>query len=229
MRVLVGCPTSDIFEYCLNEFLERIKNLSYNSYDILIIDNSKDDNYLNLIKEKIKNNKKINAVKGPYFEDWRQRVVHSRNLIIDYTIKNNYDYLLSVDQDVILPKDVIEKLLKFNKEIISGVYYGFFLIDGVKKLRPLLYKYRDNKKYNLELNEVENESLIRVDECGAGCLLIKRNVLEKGIKFGLLEDPKTTDDVYFCQKATEAGFEIFAYTGVKAKHMVLGRKRPYDE
>lgn len=157
------------------------------------------------------------------------RVVHSRNLIIKYFLENNYDYLLSLDQDVIPPKDVIEKLLKFQKDIISGVYYGFFLIDGVKKLRPLLYEYtEDGRKRNLNLDEVKDEKLIKVKECGAGCLLVKKDVLKK-VKFGLLPDKTTTDDVYFCHKAREAGYEIFAYTGVKAKHLVLGRKRPYDE
>lgn len=224
MRVLVGCPTSDIFSYCIGEFLERVRNLSYSSYDILMVDNSKNDDYYKTLK-----GRGINTLKGLYFDDWRQRVVHSRNMIIKHALENNYDYLLSLDQDVIPPTDVIETLMGFEKDIISGVYYGFFMVGGVKKLRPLLYRHINGGKQNLNLNEVEGKSLIEIDECGAGCLLIKRGVLKK-VKFGLLpEDITTTDDVYFCHKAKKAGFGIFAYTGVKAVHKVLNRKRPYDK
>jgi hypothetical protein len=45
-----------------------------------------------------------------------------RNLIAHYAIQNNFDYVLFVDYDMILPKDTLTRLLSYDKDIISGVY-----------------------------------------------------------------------------------------------------------
>ena len=44
-RVLVGCPTSDSHAYCLDGYMKSVLSLDYTFYDVLIIDNSKDENY----------------------------------------------------------------------------------------------------------------------------------------------------------------------------------------
>ncbi len=44
-KVLVGCPTSDYKEECLEEYAEAVKNLSYDNYEVLLIDNSKGNEY----------------------------------------------------------------------------------------------------------------------------------------------------------------------------------------
>ena len=35
-KVLVGCPVSDYHEYCTEQYIQAIKNLTYNNYDILL-------------------------------------------------------------------------------------------------------------------------------------------------------------------------------------------------
>lgn len=243
-KVLIGCPSSETFDYCLNEFLLGIKSLTYPNYDLLIVDNSKTDDYLKKLKSL-----EINTIKGPYKDDYRERIALSRNIIVDKALEGNYDYLFSVDQDIVLPKDAVEKLMQFNKEIISGVYYGYFMINGVKKLLPLLYgeptkeefermkelgnlpanvkSHREMKK-QFSLAELREEKLMEIKYCGSGCLLIKKDVLKK-IRFGLeKDDPTTTDDIYFCNRARENNIKLFAFTGVKCKHMVLKRKREID-
>lgn len=243
-KVLIGCPTSETFDYCLDEFLGGIRNQTYKNYDLLIVDNSKTDSYIKKLKSL-----SINAIKGPYKDNYRERIALSRNIMVDKALKRNYDYLFSVDQDIVLPKDAIEKLMQFNKEIISGVYYGYFMVNGVKKLLPLLYgeptkeefermkeqgNLPDNVKSHKELKKQFNleslreEKLMEIKYCGSGCLLIKTDVLKK-IRFGLEKDnPTTTDDIYFCNRAREQNIKIFAFTGVKCKHMILKREREID-
>ena len=46
-KVLVGAPVCDLYEYCFDEFLDTIKGLNYDNYDILLVDNSKDDKFFN--------------------------------------------------------------------------------------------------------------------------------------------------------------------------------------
>src|SRR3989344_246742 len=134
-RVLVGCPTSFHKEYCLKEYAESIKSLAYKHYDILLVDNSPNDEYLQKIKSL-----GINAIKGPYNENARDRIVISRNILKEYAIKNNYEYLLSLEQDVMPPKDIIERLLGHNKKVISGIYFARNAIGNGISLIPLAYK-----------------------------------------------------------------------------------------
>src|SRR3989344_7760848 len=101
-RILVGAPISDMYRYCLEEFLTAIKSFSYDNYDILLIDNSEKDELYRELLERGFNVKKI-----PYHKKTRERVVRAHNLLREYALKQGYDYLLNLDQDVIPPSDAI--------------------------------------------------------------------------------------------------------------------------
>ena len=38
-RVLVGTPHSDVKNYCIDKYIETVKNLSYGNYEVLVVDN----------------------------------------------------------------------------------------------------------------------------------------------------------------------------------------------
>ena len=44
-KVLVGCPTYSGMEYCLDKYAKTVKSLTHPNYDILLVDNSKDNSY----------------------------------------------------------------------------------------------------------------------------------------------------------------------------------------
>ena len=74
-KVLVGCPTSFHKEYALKQYADAVKSLNYDNFDVLLVDNSQDDVYLNKIKEH-----RLNVIKGPYFESAIKRIIESRNI-----------------------------------------------------------------------------------------------------------------------------------------------------
>src|SRR3989344_5621889 len=124
-KVLIGCPTSDFKAYALERYANGLKGLTYNNFDILIVDNSKDDSYLKSIRKL-----GLNAVKGLYSELARQRIVDSRNILREYVLNNGYDYFFSLEQDVIPPRDIIQRLISHKKDIISGLYFTYQNIKG---------------------------------------------------------------------------------------------------
>ena len=222
-RVLVGCPTSDYHEYCVNEYIDRIKNLSYKNYDILLVDNSKtDDYYKKLLKLGVK------VIKTKYFENAKDRIVDSRNILRRYAIENNYDYLLSLEQDVIPEKNVIDELIKHKEKIVSGVYFNNFPKDGKDRFLMCLWVNRGDDKetiYHIDEIELHKPKVIEITACGLGCILLHKDVLEK-IEFRYEKDAIPFDDVYFCMDVKKKGFKIYANTGVVCKHLFL--KRPWD-
>ena len=226
-KVLLGCPTSFHKEYALKEYAEAVKTLDYDNYDILLVDNSPDDIYLNKIK-----NLGLNVIKGKYFESAIKRIIISRNLLREYTIKNNYDYLFSLEQDVIPNKDALTKLISHNKEIVSGIYFVHNIIDGKRMLIPQIFIELPNKTSNLPdmrwLTEEEFNSngLIKIVSCGMGCVLIHRNVLEK-IEFR--SENEVFDDRFFAIDLYKKNIPMYCDISVKCKHLILNRPYPWNK
>ncbi len=234
-KILVGCPTYVGKGYCLKEYAETVKALDYDNYDVILVDNSEGDSYFKEIREK--------GLKAWHLEPKelaaRERIAVCRNLLRKMTLEN-YDYLLSLEQDVIPPKGILKGLLKHKKKIVSAVY-NMRMDDG--KNWPLLWRFIDKeeaeefadknpgikpkideirekgllcKRYNL--GELPKNKLIKIAACGLGAVLIHKDALKK-IAFKSGKGKRAYDDMFFCQDAIRNGFEIFADTGVACGHL----------
>ena len=122
-KILVASPTYKGMKYCIDKFIKQIKNLTSPDYDILIVDNSEDDAFFNELKKY-----QIKVIKDNCQKEKIHKLINSRNIIIDYALKNNYDYIFMMDCDVIPPENIIEELLKCNKDIVSGLYFNYFMV-----------------------------------------------------------------------------------------------------
>jgi 2-polyprenyl-3-methyl-5-hydroxy-6-metoxy-1,4-benzoquinol methylase len=145
-----------------------------------------------------------------------------RNLMAHYTINNRYDYIYFVDSDMILPEDSLIKLLSHNKGIVSGLYIQRRLEAKI----PEMYRRRPNGGVtNLSMDELEDNTLMEIESCGFGGVLIKREVLEKvGYPYFFYKhsiDFKDTvsEDVYFCLKAESKGYKTYLDTSLKYNHI----------
>lgn len=240
-NILVASPTYKGMKYCHNRFFNRLKNLTYSNYDILIIDNSEDNGYFN----ELKNEKGIIALKYNSSEKNKMtRLIESRNKIIKYALENEYEYLLMMDSDVIPPENIIEELLSCNKDIVSGLYYNYFMSSGKLKILPVAWKTITEKEFeeikkkvnlppsvkscldlrrHLTPKEANSNELLEVFYPSAGCMLISRKVFEK-VRYGLLDmagiNAHTSDDIYFITKAREFGFKVYCYTKIKCNHLL---------
>ena len=212
-KVLVGCPTWEGKKYCLKEYAEALKKLDYDNFDVLIVDNSEKDFYLEELKKA-----GLNAVKSAWLPKARDRIIASRNLIKEYALKNGYDYFFSLEQDVIVQPDTLKKLLSQNKKIISGIVMNNLPVGNTVKMMPMIYVSHKLDATGLDYiseEELKKSQLIEVKACALGCVLIHKDVLAK-IKFRYTGG---FDDMMFCKDAIDAGFKIYADTGVKLKHL----------
>ena len=216
-KVLVGCPTSDHKSYCIDKYVEAVKSLTYKNYDILIVDNSKENSYSERIKEL-----GLNVIKSVHHEGARDRIIESRNILRKETLDKGYDYFLSLEQDVIPQKDVIERLIRHSEMVVSGLYFAVNLVKGKNVLRPLLWANFDpktrlmyclNKEYALNSND-----FVEICACGLGCVLIHREILED-IKFRYESETDGFDDMFFCRDVRGKNIKIFADLSVKCRHL----------
>ena len=241
-KILVAAPTYNMMKYCQDKFFDRIKNLSYPEYDILIVDNTRGGEYSKELES-------IGGMKVIHDNTTEEknifRLISSRNKILDYALENNYTHIMMFDVDVIPPVNIIEELLECNKDLVSGLYYNYFNANGGVKYLPVSWKHlteeefkevktkyklpeivktRTDLRRHLTKQETDSNELHKVAFPSAGCMLIKRVVFEK-VRYGLLEKPgfnlKAGDDIYFIIKARDFGFIPYCHTKLKCEHLVL--------
>ena len=154
----------------------------------------------------------------------------ARNEIVECALRDGAEHVLFLDSDVIFPPHSFQQLLlrqRNNPEhkITSGVYWS-----------------KSNPCFPLIFHEAGRGSFMdwRVGDyikagyaIGMGLVLIHTDVLKAikppwfKINYGLNTDTETglsmsasiTEDLYFCEKATEAGFEIWVDTAIQAGHL----------
>ncbi len=216
-QILIGCPNAVEKRYCLKQYVEGLKQLTWKDKEIFIVDNSPTSEFAEEM-QKIE----LNVARDIRLENVKERIAHSRNIIRDKVLSEGYDYFLSLESDVIPPPDLIERMLAANVPAITGVYFTIYTVNGEPKMRPLVWKAHDDKQMTFMNEEVKaargkKREVVPVKASGLGCMLIHRSVLEK-IKFRATTE--SFDDMPFCQDLEKNGFTLYADLTLICKHHV---------
>lgn len=147
---------------------------------------------------------------------------HARNTAVAGALQNRFDYLLFLDDDVLTPPDVFNLLERHNQPIVSGLYY--------RRNEPVVPVALVKSNGSYVWASVELNKFYEVDMVGAGCLLIRRDVLTRlsypwfnwSVHDKSDSTLKCSEDFYFCDKARENGYNIFLDTSVNCKHIGFG-------
>lgn len=129
------------------------------------------------------------------------------------------DYLMFLDSDNIAPPDVISRLLAHKKDVVCGLYP---LKD--RPFLPVMYKYWKRKEQNNgkalyhNIMEYERGALLKVDGAGTGCMMIHRRVFEKIPPPWFSFTEGGTEDMFFCRKLEEHGFDLWVDTSLEVGH-----------
>jgi len=198
-RILIGIVTYSGKEYCLDDFIisltEIIADCVNNNIDfgVRFFDNSDGYDYSNKIR-----GRGFDVTKCGKFDDPRENICNSYNALRNYFLDHDYTHLLTLEQDVMPPKDVINKLLKQDKSVIGAWYH----IGAGKHLRPVVcvgksisITTNERSQYNIpnevktkfkfdfiDSEELNDPCIMQVYSMGLGCVLMTREILEK-IKF----------------------------------------------
>ncbi len=216
MKVLVGCPTYRNKEYALKDYAEAVKNLQHDGFDVdvLLVDNSAGNEYFEKIKTA-----GLPVVKGPWLPSARDRIAASRNILREKVLNEGYDYLFSLEQDVIPAPDTLQKMLAHRKKIVTGVVYNHMPYGSEIKLLPMLFAqhpYDPTGLWYVNEKELEVPALKSVLACHLGCTLIHRDVLDF-VTFRYFGN--TFDDMAFSKDSIDHGFLLLVDTAIKPKHL----------
>lgn len=144
----------------------------------------------------------------------------TRNILVEELLKSDCDWLLFLDTDVIVPPDIIMRLLAHRKPIMSALYYTRF-----PPIEPAMWVGEgDGKK---SIGYVPGD-IVEAQYVGMGACLIHRTVFEKISKPWFrwtqgFEENGVGEDFFFCKKARESGYHIYVDTAIVCKHEVMGQ------
>lgn len=157
---------------------------------------------------------------------WGYNVEQVRNIMVNWMLLNGFDYMLSVDSDIILPQDALIRLLAAQTPtvgITSGVYIQ--RKEGVRIPEVYVHNPETGGQRNMDINLVQGDMRIEVEGVGFGCCLVSRAVFEavgnpwfeyrSNIEFHKV----VSEDVDFCTKARAKGFRVVLDTGIKCGHI----------
>ena len=161
----------------------------------------------------------IGELKGFAFqvEPGPSSIAHKRNLIVQSFLQhpNAPEYLVFLDSDMVFPKGMIPRLLGHHKDIVGVLYPQrlppFKVIGGVGNISEWTSQNPGN-------------GLQPVDVLGAGVLIVRRKVLAAIPRpwfSSELTPGSDSEDVYFCAKARDHGFDLWCDTDLEVGHMTF--------
>ena len=142
-----------------------------------------------------------------------------RNMTIRKALEGGYDYLFSVDTDLVLEEHTLQQLLADDKDCVAGLFWT----NGWSNA----WMYDQVTENNLP--EWQEPGLYRVGGTGA-LFLIKRKVLEAGVDYTPIPNLRKAvfgEDRHFCIRAVCNGFEIWADNHCQPVH--LYKNKHYDD
>lgn len=144
----------------------------------------------------------------------------ARNEIGKIAQAGDYDYVLMVDSDTLIPPDTLDLMLDPPADVVLGVCPRKNTKDGKSAIVKLdSPSYHDNYYYS-ELPEGRT----RVKGGGFACALVKTSVFTQldypWFQYVTNEDWSTlSEDYYFCQQAGMFGVEIYMDPRVRCGHL----------
>ncbi len=132
------------------------------------------------------------------------------------------DYLFMVDDDMVSPDDLFEKLHADNKDIVAPLAFTRNFPH-----KPVIYRCEDgwdevshcDRFTNFPIMNYPKDRLFQCDAVGFGAVLIKVDVLRKMPSPWFMNPYKTGEDIHFCYEAKKYGFTTWMDTRIKLGHV----------
>jgi GT2 family glycosyltransferase len=154
--------------------------------------------------------------------DWglSNDIAGARNLLVKRSLEVGSEWILFIDDDHVYPDDLLIRLLSHDKDMVCSLY-----LARQQPFAPVAYSHREDNAYiPLILPNLPETGLIPIHAAGASGMLI-RSELFRAIEYPWFEHGRVgelwnaSEDLIFCEKAHDAGFEIWLDLEARLGHM----------
>jgi hypothetical protein len=157
---------------------------------------------------------------------WGREIGEARNHIVRQALKSNVQYILFLDDDVMVPPDIFLKLRNHDTDIASALY-----CTKSNPAYPLIFESEGDGCFE----DWKLGDIIKTWGCGLGATLINTDIFRSGkikepwfktTKLEAINDPdgsgwhwrSGTEDLYFYTKVMDAGYDLIVDTSVQCDH-----------
>lgn len=133
-------------------------------------------------------------------------VAMQRQQLVVEALETSCTHILWLDSDMVFPTNTLQVLLSHDKDIVACNYS-----TRVQPHKPVAFR----SSNDLDARLGESDGLTKIFAVGMGCMLVKRHVYENMEKpyFSITWNKDYTnlvgEDIYFCTKAHESGYDIY--------------------
>lgn len=148
----------------------------------------------------------------------------ARNAIVDAAMQTNSDWLLMLDDDMIIDPNttqrvsnaysLIQKLLDHKKDIIGALYY-----QRGGGCPPVTMMRVGESGYRFLRDDELVGGLQKVDVAGGGCLLVNMRVFDHIQRPYFEPEFNYGTDVQLCRKAQDLGYEVWLDSSIELGHL----------
>lgn len=200
------------------------------------------DNHLNVashigkIQEQWKWEKRDTRYEFGWFSTGRLLTAFAREKLAENALKQDFDFILMMDNDMLYPIDFIECMLldmEQNPHIDILAPLAFMRNPPHYAVMYIVeegYNGETKKEYyvNKFVKDYPKDKLVECDAVGFGAALIRTSLLKKMRPPFFMSTTGSGEDVWFCYSAKkQAGARVFMDTRIKLAH--LGNSIVIDE
>ena len=146
----------------------------------------------------------------------------ARERLTEFALAANVDYILMIDDDMIVPMDLFEKLYRHNVDIVAPLAFM-----RVPPHQPVMFKFDEGWDPQQRLdyficNTVKNypkNKLVRCDAVGFGAALLKTDYIKKMEPPYFMSTTKQGEDILHCHKAAKVGAKVYMDTSTQIGHL----------
>lgn len=198
--------------------LECLRSLKAKDHEIIVVDNGSTDNSLSVLMEAFPSISYIDAMDNLGF-------AAANNLGIQLAMKKGADLFFLLNNDTIVPADIIDQITRAIRQKPEGGIFGAKIFSYAERDKidhfggmwnPSLCEFESigkNKK------DVGFDAMQPVDYVCGCAMAIKKEVIEK---IGFLEDKffLLWEESDYCTRAKKAGFSIWTMPKVHVFHKI---------
>lgn len=228
MTIMIGSPILRNRAWVLPRYLEAIFDLKYPKEDIhlaFFLNGEPQDRtqcILEIFQSRYENEYKSIDIWNlndnyVYVRDGNRDYSHFaaiRNIWLQMR-KENDTHVFSVDSDILVYPETLNRLLEVNQPIVSAL-----ICNSVEKRACPQYNIHRFSKHHDGIvpmipEDVEGP-IAKIDFTGA-CYLIKKEVLDDNVCYGFHSQG---EDVIFCKKAEEKGYSRYCILDENLRHLM---------
>jgi len=224
--ILIGSPTSANKAYCDDLWVKNALETDYpkDRYKVVLYDNTQDNGeYCASLNDRYKSdNFECIRSNTKFCRGLKSLLAKGHNDIRDYAIKHEYDFLLHLESDVFPEPNFLQELLFHDKPVVGAIYHR----DEGKGRRLMIQKQVFAGPGNVLMQNFDPEDAVyfidgtlkSVGHAGLGCVLIRKDVLEK-IPFRYEEKIHAYPDSFWSEDLYRRGIKYFVDTKLICTHL----------